>query len=362
MKRTLASKVENLIEVTHHPDSPIGDTELPFLSPYSFYHRTNTFTSSIRTLMRTRRPHAKEVVQSSKLEQYALPAIPQEQYSTIEISLDLIDLWKSQGYTHIHFGAIRLVLSLHGRKGLPVIAKVALLDSTYKKYSDALIDALLTTLSNGSVILTIQSDYNVNLFDKTLPGCLKVQIQVKGAEQDSQAIMATLHHQIVYLLQNHALDLSLPNSTSDALVAISDRADDTSIIQIPCQIPKEELAQIMPMEWISNYEKLFHGIQTDVHTTTPPTIQNLGDGVTKTVFSRPNVSGPSNPRSPGRILTLTPAYTPSRKSPHIAWVNQDAKPCYVSHINGHLLWDVPGSGMCDPNCECKYSRMMGRLR
>ncbi|KAI9108097.1 hypothetical protein K1719_020970 [Acacia pycnantha] len=172
MKRTLASKVENLIEVTHHPDSPI----------------------------------------------------------------DLIDLWKSQGYTHIHFGAIRLVLTLHGRKGLPVTAKVALLDSTYKKYSDAIIGALLTTLSNGSVTTRL--------------------------------------------------------------------ADDTSIIQIPRQIPKEELAQIMPMEWISNYEKLFHGIQMDVHTTTAPNIHNLGDGVTKTVFSRPSVSG---------------------------------------------------FGMCDPNCECNTS-------
>ncbi|KAI9111085.1 hypothetical protein K1719_017960 [Acacia pycnantha] len=33
----------------------------------------------------------------------------------------------------------------------------------------------------------------------------------------------------------------------------------------------------MLMEWINNYEKLFHGIQTDVHTTTSPAIQNLGD-------------------------------------------------------------------------------------
>ncbi|KAI9071663.1 hypothetical protein K1719_046371 [Acacia pycnantha] len=243
MKRTLASKVENLIEVTHHPDHPIRNTELPLLSPYSVYHRNNTFTSSIRTLTRTRRPHTKEVVQSTKLEQCTLPATPQEQYSTIEISLDLVDLWKYQCYTHIQFGAIRLVLTLHGRKGLPVIAKVALLDSTYKKYSDALIGALLTTLNNGSVILTIQPDYN---------------IQITGAEQDSQAIMATLHHQIIYRLQSHALDLSLPNSTNDAFVAISNRVDDTSIIQIPCQIPKEELVEIMPMEWISNYEKLFH--------------------------------------------------------------------------------------------------------
>ncbi|KAI9112896.1 hypothetical protein K1719_016010 [Acacia pycnantha] len=258
MKRTLSNKIENLIEITHHLDLPSGNTELPLLNPYSHYHRTNTFTSSIISLIRTRRPDVKEVVQSTILEQY------------------LIDQWKSQGYTHLHFGAIRLVLTLHGRKGIPVTAKVALLDSTYKKYSDTLIGALLTTLSNGSVILTIQLDYNVSLFDKTLPGCLK----------------------------------------------------------IPRQIPKEELAQIMPMEWISNYEKLFHSIQTDVHITTPPTTQDLGNGVTKNIFSRPSVSGP---RPSDRILMLTPAYSPSRKSPPIAWVNQDAKPCYVSHNGGKIV-------------------------
>ncbi|KAI9109912.1 hypothetical protein K1719_018953 [Acacia pycnantha] len=106
----------------------------------------------------------------------------------------------------------------------------------------------------------------------------------------------------------------------------------------------------MPMEWISNYEKLFHSTQIDVHTTTPPTTQDLGNGVTKTIFSRPSTSGPRPP--PGRLLMHRPAYTPSRKSPPIAWVDQDAKPCFVSHVNGHFLWDVPGSGMCDPNCEC----------
>ncbi|KAI9083023.1 hypothetical protein K1719_035038 [Acacia pycnantha] len=239
MKRTLSNKIENLIEITHHPD---GNTELPLMSPYSYYHRTNTFSSSIRSLIRTRRPDVKEVVQSTRLEQCTLPAS--------------------------HYG-----------------------------YSPP---------------------------------------------------------SIVYETLNHALDLSLPNSTTDALVAISNRADDTSIIQIPRQIPKEELAQIMPMEWISNYESLFHGTQTDVHTTTPPTTQDLGNGVTKTIFSRPSTSGP---RPPGRLLMLRPAYTPSRKSPPIAWVDQDAKPCFVSHINGHFLWDVPGrrlSGKLDDD-EDDYS-------
>ncbi|KAI9071270.1 hypothetical protein K1719_046767 [Acacia pycnantha] len=136
------------------------------------------------------------------------------------------------------------------------------------------------------------------------------------------------------------------------MLMISNRAYETSIIQIPRQIPKEELAQIMPMQWISNYEKLFHRSQPDVHTTTPPTIHDLGDGVSRTTFSRPSTSGPSNPQPPRRLLALTPAYTPSQKDPPIAWVNQDAKPCYVSQVNGHFLWDFLGSGMCDPNCEC----------
>ncbi|KAI9116597.1 hypothetical protein K1719_012255 [Acacia pycnantha] len=175
--------------------------------------------------------HGGGVISSTK-ERQQYGACLQEQYTTIEISPNLIALWKSKGYTHLHFGAIRLILTLYGRKGLLVTAKVALLDSTFKSYSNALIGALLTTLSNDNVILTIQPDFNVSLFDPTLPRRLKVKVQIIGVEQDSQAIMATLNHQIIYRLQNHSLDLYLPNSTQDALVAILNRAYDTSIIQI----------------------------------------------------------------------------------------------------------------------------------
>ena len=30
----------------------------------------------------------------------------------------------------------------------------------------------------------------------------------------------------------------------------------------------------------------------------------------------------------------------------------DGYPIYPEKINGHFLWDVPGSHMCDPNCPC----------
>ena len=30
----------------------------------------------------------------------------------------------------------------------------------------------------------------------------------------------------------------------------------------------------------------------------------------------------------------------------------DGYPIYSKKINGHFLWDVPGSHMCDPGCPC----------
>ncbi|KAL4397329.1 hypothetical protein AHAS_Ahas01G0181000 [Arachis hypogaea] len=52
----------------------------------------------------------------------------------------------------MHLGAVRLILTLHGRRSLPVTAKVALLDTIFKEYQHALIGALVTTLSNGKPV------------------------------------------------------------------------------------------------------------------------------------------------------------------------------------------------------------------
>ncbi|KAK7314733.1 hypothetical protein VNO77_33261 [Canavalia gladiata] len=46
-------------------------------------------------------------------------------------------MWTQEGYIALHLGAIRLILNYHGRKGLPVTARVTLLDTTYKYYEDA---------------------------------------------------------------------------------------------------------------------------------------------------------------------------------------------------------------------------------
>ena len=169
------------------------------LSPYNIFRRQRYVLRSITRLISSKRPHVKEYVQSSRMDQCSLAATT-EQYVNIEIPKDLIRHWQTEGYTHLHYGAIRLVLSLHGRRGLPVSARVSLLDSSYLHYEHAVIGTVLTTLHAGSVVLTIFPNFNVSLRDPTISQRLKVQIQITGAEQVSEAFSATLHHQIIYRL------------------------------------------------------------------------------------------------------------------------------------------------------------------
>ena len=54
------------------------------------------------------------------------------------------------------------------------------------------------------------------------PPSIKVQIQLQGAEQITSAKIATLHHQLVYRLQNHALDLPTPQiANSEAFMILA---------------------------------------------------------------------------------------------------------------------------------------------
>jgi len=68
------------------------------------------------------------------MDQVALHATSAEQYVDLDISKELIKQWRALDYVALHLGAVRLMLTLHGRKGLPVTARITLLDSTYQQY------------------------------------------------------------------------------------------------------------------------------------------------------------------------------------------------------------------------------------
>jgi len=103
------------------------------------------------------------------MDQVAPHATSAEQYVDREISKELIKQWKALDYVTLHLGAVRLMLTLHRRKGLPITARVTLLDSTYQQYEQAVIGTILTTLNAGSAVFTIFPNFNVQLKDPTHP-------------------------------------------------------------------------------------------------------------------------------------------------------------------------------------------------
>ncbi|KAH9780741.1 hypothetical protein KPL71_008198 [Citrus sinensis] len=346
-----ANKIENLVEYSYIPESAqISESSYPLLSPYHLYKCPSSFTRSIRTLISTRRPHPKEYIQSSRLDQCSLQATPAEQYVTLEIPSEFISNWKREGYTHLHLGGIRLILTLHGRKGLPVTARLAMLDTRFKQYQDVVIGTVLTTLYAGSVLLTFYPNFNLSLQDPNLPTTLKVQIQIQGAEQISSAKIATLHHQLVYRLQNHALDLPTPEHHSDTLMVLAESDQIPTIIQIPRQIPRHELIKLMPLEWISNYEQ-FHNNTAPIQTS-ESMFERRQDGTVRMTFKPP----PSAPQEPPRLSftysSMITAVQTGQEDLPITRFNSEGYPVYPAKHNGHFLWDAPGSGMCDPNCPC----------
>ncbi|KAH9671247.1 hypothetical protein KPL70_017289 [Citrus sinensis] len=320
------------------------------MSPYNLYKQKTSFTRSIRTLISTKRPLLKEYIQSSRLDQCALKASQSEQYVTIEIPSDLVANWKREGYTHLHLGGVQLILTLHGRKGLLVTARIALLDTRFKEYQHAVVGTVLTTLHAGSLLLIFYPNFNLSLEDPNLPTTLKVQIQLQGAEQTPTSNIATLHHQIVYRLHNHALDLPTLYTTSDALMILANTDTIPTIIQIPKQIQKQELLRLMPLEWLTNYEH-FHQNSEPVQTT-EATFNKRPNGQVKLSFQTPDTEPISNSPQLSYTAMITTVQTGQEKKLPIHGFSSEGYLVYSDKVNGHFLWDVPEAHMCNPDCPC----------
>ncbi|KAH9780638.1 hypothetical protein KPL71_008150 [Citrus sinensis] len=192
--------------------------------------------------------------------------------------------------------------------------------------------------------------YQDAVIDTNLSTALKVQVQIQGAEQISSAKIGTLHHQLVYRLQNHALDLPSPKHHSDALMVLAESYQIPTIIQIPRQIPRHELIKLMPLEWISNYEK-FHTNTSPIQTT-ESMFERRSDGTVRMTFRPP----PTAPKEPLRLsftysAMVIAVQTAQEKLP-ITGFNSEGYPVYPTKLNGHFLWDSPGSRNCDLDCPC----------
>ncbi|KAH0652687.1 hypothetical protein KY289_030365 [Solanum tuberosum] len=164
--------------------------------------------------------------------------------------------WKSLGFTHIHFGDVRVALTYHGRKGQPVVARLSLLDTRYYEYQHANLGMSETTLNAETVFVTIFPNFNMSLHDPYLTEALKIQVQIIGAPQARDAIQANLHYLLAWRVQNAAMDLSLPAGQHSLFLNIDATNGTTQCTQIPRKIPRKELVKVLPDAWVTKYEKL----------------------------------------------------------------------------------------------------------
>ncbi|KAK0572751.1 hypothetical protein LWI29_036671 [Acer saccharum] len=353
IQRTQSNRIQDLVEYTHIPASAqINETTLPLLNPYNIFKRNKSLATRLTRLIHTRPLPINEYVQSTGLDKCLISSSPNEQYVTLTIVQDMIDQWLKDGYSHFHIGAVRIILSLHGKKGLPVTARLALLNTIYTQYEHVVIGTCLSTLYDGSISLTYYPNFNIPLRDQNLHKCLKIQVQILGAPMQANSYMATVHHQLAYRLQDHALDLPLPGHNGDTVFIKAEREDEIpTILQIPKQLPREKLTEIMPLEWLTNYEKVFQDEAPVVATDT--TYVPKPDGTIKTIYALLTGSkAPSSSDTPPifQALMIQPVTTEDDIPIHSFEAN--GSPIYTDKIRGHFIWDVD-SNMCDADCICR---------
>ncbi|KAI4310542.1 hypothetical protein MLD38_035514 [Melastoma candidum] len=261
-RRSTSDRLDGLYEISHQDISDsnqISDITIPLLNPYTAFGKPSSSPiRKIRSLINQPASKVLEYIQASKFSQHPIWATQREQFVTLRLPSDFPRQWSQKGYTHLHFGAIRLALTYHGRKGLPVTARMALLDSRYVEYQHACIGTIETTLNAGTVFVTLYPNFCMSLQDPKLLSALQIQIQIAGPQQDPNSIEATLHYQMSYRVQNHALDLKVPNDANDALIIYADyhHAQAPTCLHVPRQITRGELLKLLPERWITNYEQL----------------------------------------------------------------------------------------------------------
>ncbi|CAN7084525.1 unnamed protein product [Brassica oleracea var. botrytis] len=82
-----------------------------------------------------------------------------------------------------------------------------------------------------------------------------------------KSVLATLHHQIVYRIQDHALNLVLPSSDEALYLEVSSASQAPKSIQILRQISREELLHRLLESWVTSYENLRQGTQSSIQSS-----------------------------------------------------------------------------------------------
>ncbi|OMO68338.1 hypothetical protein COLO4_29704 [Corchorus olitorius] len=338
-------------------------TEVALSDPYSFLHSASC--SSSRTIFSLPQPPKLKETSANKLqhlyelnylsechrvEESGLPLMnpynvfgTQEHLITLEIPSEFPKQLLEQGYTHIHFGAIRIALTYHAGKSLPVFARIVVLDSRFFEYRFACLGMVETSLNAGNVFVTLFPNFNMALEDPVLPSVLKVQVQIAGTQMVENAREATLHYQMCYRIQDHAMDLAIPKEPDTPLLKFNSHESVTTCLHMTKKISMLELLKLMPTSWVTNYEKHME-IQKTVKSTDPRLIKNK-DGSVTIKFDHDETEAPPPPIFSTQFMMQPCPPNPNIKLDILSFKTDDTPVYAFKDKDGHCPWDI--------NCSCK---------
>ncbi|KAK8479909.1 hypothetical protein V6N13_073382 [Hibiscus sabdariffa] len=260
LKLKKISRVDEFPYFIHiEENQEIKDVRLPDIN---IYKPSTSFFKSLKCLLNPLKKH-KELVRLTRFYQHPIPSGAQPRFITLNIPAD----FASQAYAHVHVGAIRLALTFHNKKGLPVATRIALLDSRYKNYQHACLGMVETTLNSGTAVFTVFPNFTLSLKEKTWSTTFVAQIQMIGAPMEPGLVQATLHSQMAYRLQDHVYGLGKASHADIPLVQVQPNEITITTIHIPASISRQELVAVLPEAWVSNYENRRTKEQTDRNTS-----------------------------------------------------------------------------------------------
>ena len=114
-----------------------------------------------------------------------------------------------------------------------MVGRIALLDSKFLEYEHAVIGIVESTMNVGTVFVTLFPNFNMSIKDPYLTTALKVQVQIVGVSQVQGAFARTLHYQMVYRVQNHALELNIPSNDGALHLMVDGHEDALSYQFVP---------------------------------------------------------------------------------------------------------------------------------
>ncbi|OMO70106.1 hypothetical protein CCACVL1_19103 [Corchorus capsularis] len=232
----------------------IRDSNLPTINPYEIFTKPSTsLFKSVKNLLNSSPHKPKEHIQVTRFQKQPIPSGELARIFTLQLPHQSLQKFITQGYSYIHVGAIRLGLTFHVRKGVPLATRIALHDSRHKEYQHSCLGMVETTLNSGTIVATFYPNYTMFLQDKTMATAFQVQLQIVGASMDPGLVQATLHYQMAYKVQNHALGSALHSYGDIPLIQVDSQNKPTAI-RIPINIPKEQLVSIIPETWVAIYE------------------------------------------------------------------------------------------------------------